>query len=148
MARIMGTEGLLLGGDKVGSLALSRDKSHNLFLVVDGTLLEIGQQFDRDMLDVAWMLNGWPDEMKPTMNHEAVQFKDIEQIAAALRDMANAGAILDDDDPAIGEVRDLLGLSRPDPNLSTARAEDAALGTSNAAPEPDNAADLGAESDD
>ncbi len=148
MARIMGTEGLLLGGDKVGSLALSRDKSHNLFLVVDGTLLEIGQQFDRDLLDLAWMLNGWPEEMKPTMNHESVQFKDIEQIAAALRDMANAGAILDDDDPAIGEVRDLLGLSRPDPNVSTARAEDAALGTSNATPETDNAADLGAEADD
>ena len=136
MARIMGTEGLLLGGDKVGSLALSRDKSHNLFLVVDGTLLEIGEQFDTDLLEVVWMLNGWPEEMKPTMKHESVQFKDIEQIAAALRDMAAAGAILDPDDPAVGEVRDILGLSRPDPEIIAERIADASLTPSNE-PQPD-----------
>lgn len=113
MARILGTEGLLLGSDEVGSRALSTDKSQNLFLVVDGTLQEIGEQFDSDLLDVLWMLNGWDEDLKPKMTHESVQFKDIEQIAAALRDMAAAGAILDLDDPAIGEVRDLLGLSRP-----------------------------------
>lgn len=113
IARILGVEGLLLGGDKVGSLALSKDKSHNLFLIVDGSLLEIAEQFSADIVNPLFRLNGWPDEMKPALKHESVQFKDIEQIAAALRDMAQAGAMLDVDDPAIGEVRDLLGLSRP-----------------------------------
>lgn len=126
IARILGVEGLLLGGDKVGSLALSKDKSNNLFLIVDGSLLEIAEQFSADIVNPLFRLNGWPDEMKPTLKHESVQFKDIEQIAAALRDMAQAGAMLDVDDPAIGEVRDLLGLSRP---LLTdlANVEDASL---------------------
>lgn len=113
LARIMGVEGLLLGGDKVGSLALSADKSRNLFLLIDGALIEIAEQFDRDLLDTIWTLNGWDDDLKPTMRHEQVQFKDVEQITEALRDMSVAGAILDPNDPVIGEVRDLLGLSRP-----------------------------------
>lgn len=128
MARIMGTEGLLLGGDKVGSLALSRDKSHNLFLIVDGALLEIGEQFALDLLDPLWRLNGWPPETKPTMKHEAVQFRDVTEISAALRDMATAGAVLDPRDPAIAQVRDLLGLSRPPVDLALEDEADAALG--------------------
>lgn len=113
MARVLGTEGLLLGADKTGSLALSKDKSNSLFLIVDGSLLEIGEQFEADLINPLFRLNGWPDEMKPKMAHESVQFKDIEQIAAALRDMATAGAMLDVNDPAISAVRDLLGLPRP-----------------------------------
>lgn len=113
MARILGVEGLLLGGEKVGSLALSKDKSHNLFLLVDGALLEIAEQYDADLVDTLFRLNGWPMEMKPIMKHESVQFKDVEQITNSLRNMATAGAVLAPDDPAIAEVRALLGLSEP-----------------------------------
>ena len=38
----------------------------------------------------------------------------IQQIGATLRDLATAGAVLDPGDPAIAEVRALMGLSRPD----------------------------------
>lgn len=140
MARVLGTEGLLLGGDKTGSLALSKDKSNNLFLIVDGSLLEIGEQFEADLINPLFRINGWPDEMKPKMAHESVQFKDIEQIAAALRDMASAGAILDVDDPAIGAVRDLLGLPRP---LATdlRNVEDASLTPASGEPAEDELPD-------
>lgn len=127
IARILGVEGLLLGGEKVGSLALSRDKSHNLFLIVDGSLLEIGEQYDQDLVDALFRLNGWPMEMKPAMKHESVQFKDVEQITASLRNMAQAGAMLSPDDPAIAEVRSLLGLSPPDPVELLTLEEDASL---------------------
>lgn len=112
MARVLGVEGMLLGGAKVGSLALSRDKTHNFFLIVDGTLAELAASFKPDLLERLWELNGWPPEAMPTMKPEVVRFKDIEQITESLRDMALAGAVLAPDDPAIGEVRDLLGLSR------------------------------------
>ena len=54
-----------------------------------------------DLIKALWRLNGWPAEMIPEINTEAIRFIDAEQIAAALRDMATAGAVLAPDDPAI-----------------------------------------------
>jgi len=114
MARVLGVEQLLLGDNAVGSHALSKDKTNSFFLLVDGTLREITETVQDDLLTTLWQLNGFPEDAKPTLANEAVRFQDVEQIAASLRDMATAGAIITPDDPAIGEVRDLLGLSRPD----------------------------------
>lgn len=123
IARIMGTENLLLGSSSVGSHALSKDKSQQFTLGVNGTLKELADSFERDLRDPIWAMNGWPDEMKPTMQPESVAFKDIEEITSALRDMAQAGATLAPDDEAINDVRGLLG-------VSMARLEDAMLGSS------------------
>jgi len=43
---------------------------------------------------------------------EDAAFKDAVMIAATLRDMATAGATLAPDDPAIDDLRALLGVSR------------------------------------
>ncbi len=125
MARVLGVEQLLLGSDGKGSLALSRDKTQSFFLIVDSTLKELCESFEQDLITRLFQLNGWPEDARPTVKPEAVNFKDIEQIGTVLRDMATAGAILGPDDPAIGEVRDLLGLSRAD---TSAVDIDAALG--------------------
>lgn len=126
MARLLGIEQMLLGSDSSGSFALSQDKTNAFYLLVDSALTEIAQQVQKDLVDTLFRLNGWPEEMKPTLTTEAVRFKDAESIAIALRDMASAGAVLAPDDPAIGEVRDLIGLSRPDENQMTS-AIDASL---------------------
>ena len=120
MARILGVEQLLLGSDQ-GSFALSRDKTHAFHLMVDGALTEIREAVEHDLLRTLWLLNGWPSETMPEIRTEAVRYTDVQQIATALRDMATAGAVLDPDDPVIGEVRDLMGVSRPD---AAAIAED------------------------
>lgn len=117
MARILGVEQLLLGEGSAASRSLSHDKTQSFFLLVDGTLRELEEAVKDDLVRTAWQLNGWPEEMMPKPSHEAVRFRDVEEIAGALRDMATAGAVLDPRDPAVGEVRDLLGLSRPDPEL-------------------------------
>ena len=80
---------------------------------MDSSLTELRNSVRDDLLVPLWQLNGFPEEMMPEPKTEAVQFKDIEQITVALREMSTAGAILDPSDPVIGEVRDLLGLSRP-----------------------------------
>jgi hypothetical protein len=115
MARILGVEAILLGDGDRGSMALSRDKTNQFSLVVDSTLDELADSFERDLLTTIWRLNGWPDEMMPEMQPEAVQYRDIEQIAAAVRDMADSGAPLTPDDPAVFDLRALMGLSPPDP---------------------------------
>ncbi len=127
LARILGVEQLLLGSDSAGSFALSRDKTNAFFLLVDGALTEIRQAVEKDLLQTLWRLNGWPVERMPELNTEAVRFTDVEQIGATLRDLATAGAVLEPDDPVIGEVRDLMGLSRPEEMAGALREEDAAL---------------------
>lgn len=110
-ARVIGVEHLLLGGDSRGSLALSKDKSDNFFLIIDSTLSELETSFQRDLINRLWEINGWDPELRPKLSAESVKFRDVEQITAVLRDMALAGVILDPNDPAINEIRDLIGLS-------------------------------------
>lgn len=112
MALIMGTESILIGKDGGGSLAMSKDKSQNLYLIVNSTLGDMAEGYSRDIIDPIWTLNGFPDELKPQAVCEDVAFKDVETVASTLRDMAAAGAVLEPDDPAINDVRDLAGISR------------------------------------
>lgn len=109
MARLMGVEHLLLGGDGQGSLALSRDKTNNFGLLVDSSLMELTTSMENDVLGPLWRINGWDEELMPELRTEQIQYRQIEQITQALKDMAQAG--LQSDDPAINEVRRLLGLS-------------------------------------
>ena len=111
MARILGVEQLMLGGDGRGSMALSRDKTQSFGLIVDSTLNEMEEVVQRDYVKPLMMLNGWPEELTPRVKTEQVQHRDIEQITQALKDIAEAGAPIVPGDPAIGEIRTLLGLS-------------------------------------
>lgn len=119
-ARIIGTESLLLGSGATGSRALSEDKSRNLYLNVNGTLADMAEGCTRDVLNPVWALNGIDPTLKPRLKTEDVAFKDVEAVAAALRDMATAGATLAPDDPVIDDVRDMLGVSRQ-PELTPER---------------------------
>ena len=119
MARIMGAEGLLLGDGSTGSYSLSKDKSHIFFLLVDGSLLYMRESAERQLLRVFWRLNGFPMEMMPSLKTEAVRYSDVEQVTASLVDMANAGAPLIPNDPAINDVRSQLGVS-PQPEYEPA----------------------------
>lgn len=116
-ARLIGVEHLLLGADSKGSHALSQDKTHNFFLIVDSTLRELGEAFEKDLIDPLWTLNGLNPDLKPTLQPEEIRFRDVEQVTGALADLSQAGAPLLPDDPAINEVRDLVGLSRVDEGM-------------------------------
>ena len=122
MARVLGVEQLLLGTDG-GSYALARDKTHAFYLLVEGALTEVREAVETDLLKTLWRLNGWADDMMPVVTTEAVSYTDIAELTAALRDMATAGAVLAPDDPAINEVRDLMGLSHQDDEAAVAAAE-------------------------
>jgi hypothetical protein len=111
MARILGVEQLMLGSSQ-GSYALSRDKTDSFFLLVDGALREIEEAVRKDLVNTIWRLNGWDDKYKPELSPEITRHSDVQEIASVLKDMATAGALLDPDDPVIGEVRELLGLSK------------------------------------
>ena len=127
LARVLGVDQLLLGSDSTGSYALAKDKTSNFRLLVDGALQEIRETVNKDLLETLWRLNGWPSEMLPEIGIESVRDHDVEQVAAALRDMAMAGAPLAPNDPAIPEIRALFGLSAPEDSTG-AEEQDANLG--------------------
>ena len=108
----MGTEQLLLG-DSIGSYSLSEDKTSQFYLMIDSTLMEVTASVELDLMGPIWLLNGWPDETKPEITTEAVRNRNIMEMSRALKELSLAGAPILPNDPAIGEFRDIMGLSRP-----------------------------------
>ena len=111
IARVLGIEHILLGSDGTGSLALSKSKVGTFYLTVTSTQAELVEIFENDWLAPLADLNGWHKDFMPSLACEEVRDVDIEQVTQALAHMANSGAILAPDDPAINEVRHMLGLS-------------------------------------
>lgn len=113
IARALGVEAIMLGGDGAGSLALSRDKTNALLLQVNATLGDIKEQYQKDLVKRLWELNRAyvPEDRIPLLSVEEIQAKDAEAVAAVLRDMASAGAVLSPTDPIVNEIRRDLGYS-------------------------------------
>lgn len=124
IAMIIGVEQLLLGRNARGSHALSQDKTHNFYLTVDSTLTELTEAYDRDFIGTLWRLNGFDDDLKPTLTPETVRFQNLGELTAALEDISRAGAPLDPRDPVINMLRELGGLPRIPEELINAMEDD------------------------
>lgn len=114
IARIAGTEILLLGQDGAGSLALSQDKTKSLMLRINGTLKDVAGQFNRDLVSFIWRVNSFPEELKPSLTVSEISQRDIESLAATIRELASAGVPLNRGDEAVYELYNLLGLTPPE----------------------------------
>lgn len=109
MARLMGVEHLLLGGDSRGTQALAKDKSLTFSLIVDSALTELADTFTRDWVRVIFILNGWDEKLMPTLKPDQ-QTRNVEEVTSALLDLSNSGAMIDQDDPIVDWVRDRFGV--------------------------------------
>ena len=132
IARILGIEGLLLGGDGKGSLALSKDKAQQLAAQITSMLADLAWTFDHDLVAVSCALNGFDKRLIPSLVPEAVQLRDVEMITKALVDLAQSA--LAPDDPADDAVRDLLDIPHK-PQIQPAAA--VALKPKKPPPKPD-----------
>lgn len=141
IARVLGTEHLLLGTGGAGSLALSKSKIMAFFLAVEGCLKEIAETFEADILLPLARLNGWDPELLPTLSTDAVKFRDVEEIFNGLERLAQAGIMLEPDDDAVGELFGIIGLTRPERDME----DGAALRTD---PEPTDPEEIPVEEDD
>ena len=110
IARVLGTEQLMLGEDIAGSFALSKDKTQSFIMLVEGALKEMKEVIKRDLLTPIWLLNGWPLDMMPEPTTESVNYKDIEEIARALQYLTLAGTPIHPDDPAVQVIREIANL--------------------------------------
>jgi len=110
LARIMGCEQLLLGGDGAGSFALSEQKAAQLFLIIDATLQEIADTYERDLVTPIWTLNGLNPDLMPELKPASPSFNDVGEIAVVLRDLATAGSTILPNDPVVRDIYGRLGL--------------------------------------
>lgn len=115
MARVLSCEQLMMG-ESSGNRSLGEDKSRNLYLIGNAVLADIVACVKRDLIPVICDLNGVPEELRPVPSAEDVSFKDADAVAAVLAQMAQAGAVLAPDDPAVEDVRSLMGVSLPPPS--------------------------------
>lgn len=122
IARVLGVEQLLLGQTR-GTQALSEDKSHNFALIIDSTLLELQETMQKDIVAFIFELNGWDKKFVPNLVTDKIQHRDLMEVGQVLKDLATAGAVLSQDDPAVNAVRRQLGLPNAAP-LSELELED------------------------
>ena len=64
----------------------------------------------KDILQMLWKLNGWPDEMMPEMAVSAASHITVEEMTAAIAELARAGAPITPMDPAVNHIRGMTGI--------------------------------------
>ena len=112
IARVLGMEFLLLGGDGKGSLALSRDKTSMFAAILEATLSELAWFTVHDLVYPLLEMNGLdPEKVCPQVMPDPIATERIEVVVDALAKLAQAGAILMPDDPAIDQIRGRLHLA-------------------------------------
>jgi len=112
IAIILNIEGLLVGSDgKGGSMAMDVSKQLSLLKFVQGLIDEIVAAVQKDLVERLMWLNGWPLELMPTVKTSKVEQRDIAAIAAALRDLAAAGIVLDPNSEIVYEFMSLMGFT-------------------------------------
>lgn len=104
---------LFLGQDKVGSFALSSDKTR-LFSTALGTWLDmIASVFNRHAIPRLWRLNGFPMETMPQLEHDDLEKDDPEAIGAFIEALGKVGITIDDLD-TVNHLRRVGGLPEVD----------------------------------
>lgn len=112
IARVLGMEFMLLGGDGKGSLALSTDKTSMFASVLEAVLHELVWFVQHDLVYPLLRLNGYdPDVMCPDIQPDPIATERIEVCVDALAKLAQAGALLSPDDPAINQIRQRLHIA-------------------------------------
>lgn len=114
LARLVGAEYLLLGADGSGSNAQHQSSTRRLHSMVNSCLAEIAATINKQIMPIIGELNSIPRELLPKATPEKVEYRTVEEVTGALSALATAGAPLMPDDPAINDVRNLVGLSPAD----------------------------------
>ena len=111
---------ILLGHEKVGSFALSSDKT-DLFAVAIGAWLQMIQEtIQRQMVVPLFKMNGRDDENLPTMKFGDIERPDLSQLSTFMGAMAQMGMPLFPDSALESWTRKIAGLPEPSEEAQTA----------------------------
>jgi len=105
---------LKLGQDKVGSFALSSDKTGLFIMSLDSLADQIESPFNDFAIPRLFKLNGWDEQRTPTLEHGPFKKTDINVIVEALSKLSGAGMELFPDPEMEAHFRRELGLPTKD----------------------------------
>lgn len=115
---------ILLGHEKVGSFALSSDKT-DLFAVALGTFLDIIEDvLNRFAVPRLWRLNGMKTDTMPKIVHGDIEKPDLAALGAYLTALVNSGVPLFPDEDLEAYLREAGGL--PEKSEETKKAQEEA----------------------
>jgi hypothetical protein len=116
IARCLGMEFLMMGGDGKGSNAQHADKTSMFAAILEATLHELSWFTRHDLAFPLLRLNGLdPEQSCPQIMPDPIATERVEVVVDALSKLATAGAVLMPDDPAIDQIRRRLHLAeQPD----------------------------------
>jgi len=100
---------LLLGHEKVGSYALSSDRTNLHAVAIGGWLKVIKNVFNRYAIPRLFHYNDMPVKELPTIEHGDVEKPNVDTIISALKSMSDAGMELFPDEKLEAWIRSLLG---------------------------------------
>lgn len=124
---------ILLGHEKVGSFALSSDKT-DLFAVALGTFLDsIADVLNRYAVPRLFALNGMDTENLPEIRHGDIEKPDLTNLGTYLGSLINAGMPLFPDEELEAYLRKVAGL--PEKTDETREAQELALSSGEATDE-------------
>jgi hypothetical protein len=114
MAMSLLTDILLMGHERVGSLALSRDKTTLIGRALAGILGAIAAQINRVAVPEIYALNGWPTEAMCQFKPGDIENADLKTLGGYLANLGRVGLVTPD--PTLeNELRQLAGLPDVDP---------------------------------
>lgn len=112
IARALGFEHIMLGGDGKGSNAQHTDKTANVREMMNATLATMAWQLDQDLIVPIFEMNGWDVQQRPSLQPDALQLRSVQEVVDALEGMARSGAVIMPNDEVVNQIRDMLHLVR------------------------------------
>jgi hypothetical protein len=110
------TDFLMMGDGRVGSLALSKDKTSLIGQAISGILSSIASVINRHAIPRIYDLNGWPMEAMSQLVPEDPGSRDLKELGQYLRNLSSTGVITPD--PGLEEyARDIAGAPPIDPEF-------------------------------
>lgn len=101
---------ILLGSERVGSFALSLNKT-DLFTTAIGTWLDaVAAVFNRHGVPRLFKLNGWPTNRLPVLVHGDVKIPSLQQIGEYIQTLSGAGMQLFPDEQLENYLRSAANL--------------------------------------
>lgn len=110
IARVLGIEGLLLGGDGKGSLALATEKTSAFAQLLSSTLDELAWSFRRDVILPLFEMNQWDKRLMPKLKPDAVRLANVKDVMECIQLMSQSGAPLPPNDKLWNQLREMLGV--------------------------------------
>lgn len=105
---------ILMGHERVGSLALSRDKTTLIGRALSGVVDSIAAVLNRHAVPRLYALNGWSSETPCQFHPGDLENQDIKTLGAYVKNLMSVGALTPD--PGLEDaLRDLGGLPPIDP---------------------------------